>query len=225
MATLYSSFAASRTAVRLVNPRWQPEGSNRINRLFCDVLRHSMNGTVAKRRQSWVGAVVFVAGLLGGCATPMGGGSDLSADTPADVKKQAVAARAKARWDALIKPDLASAYTFLSPASRATMSLDSYKAKHNVGMYRAVSIEGVNCEADRCTVNLKLTYDYQRFKGMRDLRQRYVTEQRELRIASISSDAGLQINQAAVDSLVNHIDSQRMKPPGRAKSSRESAPK
>ena len=133
MATLYSSFAASRTAVRLVNPRWQPEGSNRINRLFCDVLRHFMNGTVAKRRQSWVGAVVVLAGLLGGCATPMGGGAGLSADTPADVKKQAVAARAKARWDALIKPDLASAYTFLSPASRATMSLDLYKAKHNVG--------------------------------------------------------------------------------------------
>src|SRR5678815_3498047 len=64
------------------------------------------------------------------------------------------------------KPDLASAYTFLSPASRATMSLDWYKAKHNVGMYRAVTIEDVNCEADRCTVNLRLTYDYQRFKGM-----------------------------------------------------------
>ena len=166
MATLYSSFAASRTAVRLVNPRWKPEGSNRINRLFCDVLRHFMNGTVAKRRQSWVGAVVVLAGLLGGCATPMGGSAGLSADTPADVKKQAVAARAKARWDALIKPDLASAYTFLSPASRATMSLDLYKAKHNVGMYRAVTIDDVSCEADRCTVNLRLTYDYQRFKGM-----------------------------------------------------------
>jgi peptidyl-prolyl cis-trans isomerase C len=59
---------------------------------------------------------------------------------------------------------------------------------------------------------------------MRDLRSRYVTEQRELRLAGIQADTGLQINQAAVDSLVNHIDSQRMKPPGRAKS-RESATK
>jgi hypothetical protein len=166
MATLYSSFAASQTAVRLANPRGQPEGSNRINRLFCDVLRHFKSSTVAKRRQSWAGVVVVATALLAGCATPMRGGAGLSAETPADVKKQAVAARAKARWDALIKPDLASAYTFLSPASRATMSLDLYKAKHNVGMYRAVTIDSVDCEADRCTVNVKLTYDYQRFKGM-----------------------------------------------------------
>ena len=59
---------------------------------------------------------------------------------------------------------------------------------------------------------------------IRDLRKRYVTEQRERRKADITSDTGLQINQAAIDSLVNHIDSQRMKPPGRAKS-RDSAAK
>jgi hypothetical protein len=165
MATLYSRFAAWRTQVRLANAHRQPEGSEGINRLFCDVLRHFRNRTVAKRRHSLVGAIVVAAGLVGGCASTTGG-AGLGPDTPTDVKRDAVAARAKARWDALIKPDLESAYTFLSPASRATMSVDQYKAKHKVGMYRAVSIDSVECEADRCTVNLKLTYDYQRFKGM-----------------------------------------------------------
>jgi len=59
---------------------------------------------------------------------------------------------------------------------------------------------------------------------MRELRQQYVTEQREARIAGIHSDSGLQINQAAVDSLVNRIDPQRMKPAARGKS-RDSTPK
>ena len=46
------------------------------------------------------------------------------------------------------------------------MPLDLYKAKHKIGMYRAVKVDDVNCEADRCTVNLSLTYDYKRFKGV-----------------------------------------------------------
>jgi hypothetical protein len=165
MATLYSRFAARPTLLQLAKAHRQPEGTRRINRLFCDVLRHFSNGTVAKRRHSLTGTLVLCASLVGGCAS-MTGGSGLGPETTADVKRDAVTARAKARWDALIKPDLASAYTFLRPASRATMSFDQYKAKHKVGMYRAVTIDSVDCEAERCTVNLKLTYDYQRFKGM-----------------------------------------------------------
>jgi len=165
MATLYSSFAALRMAPRWSNQRQHQEGRTRINRLFWDLLRHFVDTTVAKRRHLAIAALIVATGLAGGCATtPADPG--LTADTPVDVKQKAVAARAKARWDALIKPDLASAYTFLSPASRATMSVDAYKGKHNVGMYRAVTINSVNCEAERCTVNLTLTYDYQRFKGM-----------------------------------------------------------
>jgi hypothetical protein len=75
--------------------------------------------TVAKRRQ-W-GAGLIAATLLSACAT--GGG--VAADAPADVKRAAVADRAKARWDRLIAGDLAGAYEYLSPASRATLSLES----------------------------------------------------------------------------------------------------
>ena len=106
--------------------------------------------------------MALVAVLVGACAS-VGG---LSADAPADVKRDAVALRAKARWERLIDRDVAGAYEYLSPASRATMPLDLYKAKHKVGMYRSVKVDDVNCEADTCTVKLSLTYDYKRFKGV-----------------------------------------------------------
>ena len=165
IATLYSRFAAGRRPVRWTIRCARPEGTRRINRLFCDVLRQFRAHTVAKRRQSTGGTAIGIAVLLGGCAAGTGLGG-LTADTPAAVKQEAVAARAKARWEALIKLDVPGAYAFLSPASKAAQPLDLYKAKHKVGMYRTVKVDGVACEADACTVNLSLTYDYKRFKGM-----------------------------------------------------------
>jgi hypothetical protein len=133
--------------------------------MFLDVLGHFGDATVAKRRQSrkYLAAVSIL--LLGGCAAGLGTGG-LGSDASAQAKREAVAARAQARWDALIKADLDGAYAFLSPASRATMPLDLYKAKHRVGMYRTARVDGVDCEVDTCTVKLSLTYDYKRFKGI-----------------------------------------------------------
>ena len=76
-----------------------------------------------------------------------------------------VAARAKARWDRLIERDVAGAYEYISPASRATTPLDVYKAKHKVGMYRSAKVDDVKCEAETCTVKLSVTYDY-RMRGV-----------------------------------------------------------
>jgi hypothetical protein len=163
MATLYSRFAARRPAFGLAFCENGAERIDRIKAMFCDVFRQSCRGTVAKRRQSATAAWLLVAALLDGCAS--GGG--LAAGAPAEARREAVASRAKARWEALIKADVAGAYEFLSPASKATTPLDVYKAKHRVGLYRAVSVDGVNCEADVCTVNLTLTYDFKRFKGVR----------------------------------------------------------
>jgi hypothetical protein len=128
--------------------------------MFCDVSRQLCGMTVAKRRQ-W-GAGLIAATLLSACAT--GGG--VAADAPADVKRAAVADRAKARWDRLIAGDLPGAYEYLSPASRATLSLDGYRARHKVGMYRSVKIDDVKCEGEACTVKLSLTYDFKRHKGV-----------------------------------------------------------
>ena len=90
----------------------------------------------------------------------------LTPDSPAEVKKEVVAARATARWNALIKGDLDAAYDYLSPASRATMSLAAYRANHKVGLYREVKINSVDCDADVCTVTLHLTFDFKRANGV-----------------------------------------------------------
>ena len=130
--------------------------------MFCDVFGHSRRIGVAKRRQFVAAGILAIGALLGGCA----GVGGLTPDTPVAAKQDAVAARAKARWDALIKLDVAGAYEFLSPASKATMPLDVYRAKHKLGLYREAKVDSVKCEADTCTVEVRLTYDYKRFKGI-----------------------------------------------------------
>ncbi|MEO8537559.1 MAG: peptidylprolyl isomerase [Betaproteobacteria bacterium] len=62
------------------------------------------------------------------------------------------------------------------------------------------------------------TFDEARAAIMQELRSRYIAEQREARIQSIHADPALQINQPAIDALVNRIDPQRMKPLPRAAS-------
>jgi len=56
----------------------------------------------------WLGVIFLVCGLAG-CA-----GTGIKSNEEADAKI-AVAKKAKSRWDALIKGDLAAAYEYLSP--------------------------------------------------------------------------------------------------------------
>jgi hypothetical protein len=167
MARLYSRFGHSLAQVAIALRGWPAESGSRANWVLFDVFRHFRTGGVAKRRQyagSWIGAVAVLA--LAGCAT-VGGPATLSKESPPEVKREAVAARAQGRWDALIKGDLNAAYAYLSPATRATTPLDVYKAKHKVGLYRKIKVDSVDCEGAVCTVKLTLTYDYKRrFKGI-----------------------------------------------------------
>jgi hypothetical protein len=101
------------------------------------------------------GAIVAVVGA--GCATPGGG---IAKDAPVAVKEAAVAERAKARWQALIKRDYQGAYAYFSPASRETTSLSAYQARIATIEYRAATIDKVECVAEVCNVKLTLTYDY-----------------------------------------------------------------
>lgn len=62
------------------------------------------------------------------------------------------------------------------------------------------------------------TFEEVRDSIMSDLQKRYVAEQRELRIKAIHADPELQLNQPAINALVNRIDPELMKPPARARS-------
>lgn len=177
MARLYSRFAGWLAVVGITICRGIPERAGVANRLFWDVFGHFRAATVAKRRQyagRGIGALAVLA--LAACAT-VGGPGGLSKDSPPEVKREAVAARAQGRWDALIKGDLQAAYGYLSPAERATTAFDVYKAKRKVGLYRAAKVESVECEGAVCTVKLMLRYDYKRFKGVQtQLVERWVIE-------------------------------------------------
>jgi hypothetical protein len=174
MARLYSVLRARGAHLVLSFPVAGTEWRMRINRIFCDILSHFHCGGVAKRRHSVAGPLVVAVGLFAGCA----GIGGPSGDGSAHLKRDAVAQRAKARWDRLIARDLAGAYQYLSPASRATTPLEVYKAKHKVGMYRSVTVDNVNCEEDACTVTLRLTYDFKQTKGITTpLTERWIISQ------------------------------------------------
>jgi hypothetical protein len=105
---------------------------------------------------AWIAGLAVLVGVAG-CSSLAGG---LSKDTPPEVKQAAVKERVNARWAALVKGDLEGAYEFLSPASRATVSLTAFKARKGLLVWKAARIESITCEAEACRVDLTATYDY-----------------------------------------------------------------
>ena len=100
---------------------------------------------------------------LGACGGPAAlSGKEAS---PED-KEKLVAQRAEARWQALIKGDLDTAYTFLSPGSKAATSLALYKGKVKPGIWRQARASSVKCEGDVCNVTITIVYDVKRMKGI-----------------------------------------------------------
>ena len=99
---------------------------------------------------------LMAVALLAACAA-MGG---LSKDSPAAAKEAAVAERANARWQALIKRNYEEAYGFFSASSKEATTLARFQAKVGPMQYRSVKIDKVECAAEVCTVRLTLTYDY-----------------------------------------------------------------
>jgi len=103
---------------------------------------------------------------LAACATSPGGPGTASQESSAGAPQAMVTARAKARWDAMVKGDLDTAYGYMSPASRQVTPLEKYKANSRRDAYRDARIESVSCEADACIVKLFVTYDHPRMKGI-----------------------------------------------------------
>lgn len=102
---------------------------------------------------------------LAGCATP-GSGPTATAPTTPEARRALVAERAGARWDALVKDDIDTAYGYMSPASREVLSLDRYKTTMRRGAFRVAKVEAVNCDSDACKVQVMLTYDHRQMKGI-----------------------------------------------------------
>jgi hypothetical protein len=117
-------------------------------------------------RQNALAAVISLV-ILGasGCAVSPNGDGRADARTP-EGRKALVASRVNARWDALIKGDLAAAYALLSPASRATLTQQQFEAKTRRDGFRAAKIDTIDCDPAACTVRLLITYDHPMMKGV-----------------------------------------------------------
>ena len=115
-----------------------------------------------------------MAVLLAACAGMTPG---VSRDASPQVKQTVVAERAEARWQALIKGDLDTAYTFLSPGSKATTSLAVYKSKIKPGIWRRAKADKVSCEGEICSVTIQITFDTPKAKGIEtQLAERWIIE-------------------------------------------------
>ena len=97
-------------------------------------------------------AVVVLALLTAACAT-------LSPSSPDEEKVKVVTERATARWNAIIGKDFATAYGYMSPTSRATVTPTGFRAIASRIAYREARVTGAACDAGTCRVKLMITYD------------------------------------------------------------------
>ncbi len=132
----------------------------RVNRL---TLPSRLSSLGSKKAGYWLRRVVgWVPVLLAGAIAACAGMGGVTKDSPPDVKAAVVKERSGARWAALIKGDLDTAYGYLSPASKATTPIQTYRRQVRPGLWREVRIDSVECEAELCIVKLLLTYDVPR---------------------------------------------------------------
>jgi len=109
-------------------------------------LARQAHGPASVRRTVLGAAALALTLALGACAS-------LQPKAP----EVEVAERAQQRWDALIKKDFAKAYTYTQPAFRAVVKPEIYPSRFtNAAEWKDVQVHQVNCEAERCTVRIRL---------------------------------------------------------------------
>jgi hypothetical protein len=118
---------------------------------------------VAMRRQATtIAAVTLAVVTAAGCAG-LGG---ISKDSPPDEKRAAVTERVNARWAALMKGDMETAYTFFSPASRQLLTLGTYKQQARGSGFRNAEVTKVDCQPETCEVTVLVTLDHRKMPGL-----------------------------------------------------------
>jgi hypothetical protein len=108
--------------------------------------------------------IVGVVMVLSACATTP---REHSVDAYAGKSlEDQVKERATKRWEALIRGDLDSAYTYFSRATKETYPIELYRAKMRPGMWREAKVEAVKCADGLCEVMVIIKLDHSRLKGV-----------------------------------------------------------
>ena len=73
--------------------------------------------------------------------------------------EERVEQRAQERLDALMARDMEKAFSFFSPAYRKTTTWQRFSGKYaGVTNWREATLKSVECEVDRCDVNISIRY-------------------------------------------------------------------
>ena len=128
-------------------------------------------------RPSWrpsMGRVLAVFGtalMLGACA--------MIEQAAGERDKQVVSQRALERWDLLMKGKAEEAYRYFSPATRTTLTLESFRKRSGAGRWwRSIKLERVDCEPEVCSVTMVLDYDLYEIKGLKaGIEEKWVKDQ------------------------------------------------
>jgi len=102
------------------------------------------------------------------------------ATSPA-ARDEAVQQRAQARWDALLAGDYATAYTYLSPGYRSSMSVTDFEISFRTRRIQYLSADYLqhSCEEAVCTVQMTLGYKIARpMTGVPEWKSSSVVEER-----------------------------------------------
>ena len=93
--------------------------------------------------------------------TLVAAGSLLSACASFQTKPEdAVTQRANARWQALLKGDMAKAYTYSTPGFRAVVDIEGFKGRTGIaGRWLGAQVTSVSCDTpERCKAIIKLEF-------------------------------------------------------------------
>jgi len=109
---------------------------------------------------------IVVAAVAAGCA-------GLESKPAAEVVKE----KSQARWDALVKGDLKTAYEFYTPTTRQSLKYEGFVIAYPQNLYKSATVDKVNCpKPDLCyaDVTLENLVKGHRIKG--PLRETWIRE-------------------------------------------------
>jgi hypothetical protein len=108
-----------------------------------------------------------VAAVMAGCATVGLGRSD----------KEAVADRAQARWNELVKGNFGAAYSYMSPAGRELVTSDAYASSLRRDFWTGAKVEKVECPTDdSCDVDVSVEYQHRGLKMKSPVREKWIKQ-------------------------------------------------
>ena len=133
----------------------------------------SLSTNVAKSVGGWALKACRIAGAFVGVALLASACAMLDSRPAADIVKE----RSQARWNGLVKGEVAKAYEYLSPTARKTLKLEDYAANTRQGFWKAVTIDKVVCGGpDICEVSVTVEYEHKMGRNKSPLQETWVRE-------------------------------------------------